>query len=31
MVARTMLFVYARDGAEASGLDGLHPPTLLTE
>ncbi|MWG34875.1 DUF6159 family protein [Halomarina oriensis] len=27
-VARTMLYVYARDG-ETAGLDGLHPPTLL--
>jgi len=27
-VARTMLYVYARDG-ETAGLDGLHPQTLL--
>jgi uncharacterized membrane protein len=27
-VARTMLYVYARDD-ETAGLDGLHPQTLL--
>ena len=30
-VARTMLYVHARDGGTDSGLDGLHPPTLLGE